>query len=1223
MSHALRTPDTRRLPIEDYLSDIARAVDTHAVVIVCGATGSGKSTRVPRLLLDADPALRIGHTQPRRLAARTVAARIALECGESLGERIGFQTRFDQVQSAATRLKVMTDGILLQEIARDRGLQRYDVLIIDEVHERSLNIDFLLGYLRGLLSKRPSLRVILMSATVEAERFRAFFNDAAIVEIPGATHPVSMRYRPATRDEQGNTDLLEQLVLAIQELDAEDYGDILVFLPGEREIHEAGESLRGLRLANTEILPLYARLTATDQQKVFTPHTARHIVLATNVAETSVTVPGVRHVIDSGLARIGSYSPRSKLQRLPITGVSQASAAQRAGRCGRERPGICVRLYSEEQLARRPLYTQPELQRSNLAGVILRLLDLKLGAVENFPLLDPPSTAAINDGYQLLRELGAIDGERQLLPMGKRLARLPIDPRLAAMVLAAADLACLREVLVIVSALSAGDVRERPPQARHAADLAHAKYRDARSDFLWYVNAWEALAREFVPLSRRQQQAYCVTQHWSWRRTREWLDIHRELQRHVARMNATVNAIPASYRAIHCALLHGLLTHVARWERKTEYVGCRQRRLRLHPSSSLKAHPPPWIMASEITETNATFARTAAKIDPRWIASIGDKILKRSHSAPQWDVQHGEAYVLEEQALFGLVITAGRRRALATFDLVHAREIFIRQALVQGELGASSGFLAHNLALMAKIRAAEERARRRDLLAEESTLCAFYTNRIPYEIATRRQLNAWLREAGERDALLRMDEKIATRAGIEGVTEYLYPDRLRVRGFELPLSYRYAPGEEDDGVTVNVPIAALVSITASDFDRLVPGLLAEKIAALIRKLPKAQRRYLSPVGEFAPALTAALESSTDTLPQALSEAAARMTGVTIAPELWQQTALPDYLKMRVRLIDAEAKPVAATRDLVTWLHGQTNVGARAFAALPWPPFTGGTPPWGFGAMPPQVSLMVGGTTLIGYPALRDRQHAVDVQVFAEPTAARDSHRVGLVRLLMLTSPRLVKTLRREVAREVGLELLSVRMGRGAGITGELVTAAFHCLMRDIALPREAGEFELLRDEAEQRAYRELRRLADEVLGWLEEAVQLRTTADRIAARWPAARTDIDAQLAELFAPGFLWERASELSHYARYLKGISVRLQRFDENPGRDAELTAAFNSVKAHCVTALARANTSIKARVRFLLNEYRVAVFAPQLRTVEKVSLQRIQEVLDLSARQDTELP
>ncbi|MSR15068.1 MAG: ATP-dependent RNA helicase HrpA [Gammaproteobacteria bacterium] len=1200
------------LPIMAHLGLLEHLLKRTPVTLVCGATGSGKSTQVPQLCLSLAHQPRIGHTQPRRLAARTVAQRIASERGERLGEIVGYQTRFEREAVSATRLKVMTDGILLQEISRDRELRSYDIVIVDEVHERSLNIDFLLGYLRTLLPRRPELRVILMSATFAVERFQAFFGNAAVLEIPGATHAIDMRYRPLTFEEDGSSDLNEAIVQSIKELDAEARGDILVFLPGEREIAEAAEAVNGARFQATEVLPLYARLSVAEQQKVFSPHQGRHIVLATNVAETSVTVPGIHHVIDSGLARLGSYSSRSKLQRLPVGAISQASAEQRKGRCGRERPGICVRLFSEEQFARRPPYTEPEIRRSNLAAVILRLADLKLGSLEDFPLVDSPTSPAIADGYQLLRELGALDHQRHLTPTGHQLARIPLDPRLAKMLASAAEFNCVREILVIVSALSAGDVRERPREARSFADIAHSQFRDHRSDFLWFLAAWTAVQQELLPLSRRQQQAYCRTQFWSWRRIREWLDLHRELSSRCHALGLRLSDTPASYRAIHQAVLAGVLSRIARWEEKTDYVGCRQQRVRLHPGSAVRTRPPKWIVAAEITETSATYARLVAKIDPSWAARAATHLAKRTYSEAQWDVERGEAYVLEEQALYGLTLIRNRRVALQDLDPARARAVLIAQGLVAGRLGTLPRFLRHNLELVDKVKAAEERARRRDLLADEGTLAAFYAAHLPIEITTRRQLAAWLRPDDSRNQQLQMSDEMVTRGGIAQVTDFLYPAVLNRRGMRLPLSYRFAPGEDDDGVTVAIPFAVAALFTSADFERLVPGLLSEKVTAMIKRLPKERRRYLAPLAEYAPALTAAIEHLPGSLAQALSAAVLRITGMRIGDDEWDSVNLPAHLQPSVRLLDQIGKECGRTRDLCAWLASAGAEPGVAFQTLPWGITQDVITSWTSGVVPETISLRIGGIEISGYPALQPASAGARWMVSHDPTEARRIHREGTRCLLLYSLQREVKLLGKEIGRMPLLKLQAQRFGVGPEFEQLLLTAAFGAAMTDLELPRDEATFVRIKAQVQATVFARLAEWMSELEMLFALASEITTLLPAIASGFPEVREDIDAQLRALFRYGLAHGQFSVLRHYPRYLRAVRQRLERLSENPRKDQFKHAQFAATRARADALDFSREPETAARLRYLLEEFRVSLFAPTLGTAEKVSARRIEEFL-----------
>ena len=1204
------------LPIAPYLEAISAALATHAVTIVCGATGSGKSTQVPQLCLSlpGSPPHRIGHTQPRRIAARAIATRIAAERGERLGETVGYHTRFEQCRTATTRLKVMTDGILLQEIRHDPALRAYDVVIIDEVHERSLNVDLLIGYLRTVLMRRRDLRVILMSATLEAERCREFFGEAAIIEVPGRVYPVDIRYRPLIDDVGDEVDLTDGILRAVRELDGEDRGDILVFLPGEREIADADELLRGARLPATEVLPLYARLSTREQQRVFAPHERRHIILATNVAETSLTVPGVRHVIDSGLARISHYGARSKLQRLPTLPVAQASAAQRAGRCGRERAGVCVRLYSEDDFTRRPAHTEPELRRANLAGVILRLADLRLGTLDTFPLLDPPTSLAINDGYHLLRELGAVDQSRLLTRCGQQLARLPIDPRLGRVLLAAGELHCLTEMLVIASALSAGDMRERPPAALAAADLAHAEFSDSRSDFLWYVKAWSALRRELMPLSRRRQQVACRARHLSWRRVREWFDIHAELNKHAVTLKLPINAEPASYRAIHHALLVGFASQIARWDKKSDYVACRQQRVRLHPGSALRHHPPKWVVAAELTETTTIYARTIAKIDPTWVARAVPHLLKQSYSEPEWDPVRGEAYVLEDQALYGLTVVRSRRLALHAHDSPRARAVFVARALVAGELNAMPGFLLANLALIARIKAAEERVRRRDLLVADDALAAFYVARIPSDIATRRQLLAWLACASANDALLHMNEGDATRVGVGIVNDYLYPAHLAVGGTELPLTYRFAPAADDDGITATVPAALIRHFDAGDFERLVPGMLTEKIQMMLKRLPKEQRRYLSPQAEFAPALAAAIEDEPDRLQFALSAAAARMTGARIAPEAWAVAVLPVHLRMRFSVCADDGNEIACGRDLAALQSSALPEIAHAFENLPWGLPKIATAEWAIGDLPVCVERTVAGVQVLGYPGLQVINDVVAVGVFRDRFEAELQHRNGVIALLGQALPSVKKSLHKDFAHQIQLQLHVRRVGQGSNFEERLLDAALWRTVGPRPLPRSQLAFMQIRERVVTGLFSTYSQLIAELKSIFATAVSiLSVDLPTVASRWPEVARDLEDQLRALFDDGFLGAGAAGIEHYGRYLRAVKFRLERLVEAPHKDRLKLDRLRPVLVRCAASVGTMDAAATQRFKFLIQEFRVSLFAPTLGVAENVSGERLMAYLD----------
>ena len=1212
LAAAARMPEG--LPITACRDDIARAIGGGRVTIVCGSTGSGKSTQLPKLALALGRGVlgRIGVTQPRRLAARAIAGRLAAELDVELGGLVGFQTRFEQQLSAATRVKVMTDGILLQELARDRQLLAYDTLIIDEVHERSLNIDFLLGYLRKLLMRRDDLKLILTSATLEAERCTEFFGGAAIVHVPGRGFPVDIRHRPPPAGQ--DSEPAQAILQAIAELDAEDYGDILVFLPGEREIAELGEALAKAGLRNTEVLPLYARLTAREQQRVFAPHQRRHVILATNVAETSLTVPGVRHVIDTGLVRLATYSPRSRLQRLPTVPNSQASAAQRAGRCGRERPGICIRLYGEDDFAARPAHTPPELQRSNLAGVLLRLAELRLGPIESFSFLDPPEQRAINDGYTLLRELGAFDADNRLTRRGAAIARLPLDPRLGAVLLAAADEGAVAEVLVIVAALSVGDVRDWPRDQRQAADAAHAADADRRSEFMWFLSAWRVLQDEFKGRSRRQQLAWCRARFWSWRRAREWLAVHAQLLAAVGTLGLKLNEQPANYRAVHTALLAGFATRIGRLGEDQRYVGVRGGRFRLHPTSSLRAAPPRWVMAAELTETTAAYARIAARIETPWVVKAAAPLIRRSHAEPYWDARQGRVLAREEQSLQGLILSADGVVDYARVDAAAAREVFIEKALVEGELGAEPPFLVHNRDLLAQVRQWEERVRRHDLLADPAQLADFYRERLPADIGSRRQLLAWLREERGRDALLSMREADATQAQWASLGRHLFPESLVVAGLTLRLHYRFEPGAEEDGVTVEVPASVLHQVEAAHFERLVPGLLRDKVHALLKALPKAQRRVVSPLNAFAASLTAAVEDLDGPLTACLGREIERMTGQRIEPAAWRSDELPAHLMMRYQVTGAEGETLAAGRDLPALTRQLARAARVAFEQARWESGARSVGDWIFGVLPAQVSTVARGHAVLGHPALRDEGGEVVLVVLSDAEEALATHRAGVVALLMLNLGRELKGLRRRLADFARVALQARALGWSQPFDEWLLRGAVAaCVGEDV--PRDAEAFACLLAAARRAVtahFEDAARLAAELFA---QAVKVQQLIEDLTPRMRAeVAADLRAQLHELVAPGSVADalRRPPL-HGARFLRAMERRLERLALDPDKDFRKFSTLSALLARAAQLLPRTTQARRERVCYLLQELRVAVFAPEVRTAESISVKRMEAMLE----------
>lgn len=1207
------------LPIASCADELRAALARREVTIVCGSTGSGKSTQLPKLALELGRGVLgcVGVTQPRRLAARAIAERLSRELRAEPGTVVGFHTRFERRFGPATRVKVMTDGILLQELGHDRDLLAYDTIILDEVHERSVNIDVLLGYLRKLRRKRPDLKLVLTSATLEAERFAEFFGDAEIVRIPGKSYPVAIRYRPPAADVDG--DLVTPILAAIAELDAEEYGDILVFLPGEREIAEVGDALGRADLRQTAVLPLYARLDPRQQHRIFAPHRERHVILATNVAETSLTVPGVRHVIDSGLVRLADYSPRSRLQRLPTVANSQASAAQRAGRCGRERPGICIRLYSEADHAQRPLHTRPELQRSNLAGVMLRLAALGIGALEEFEFLDPPLPRAVTDGRALLRELGAFDAELKLTERGALLARLPLDPRLGAALLAGAEHGALGELLVIVAALSVGDVRDWPVERRAAAASAHAADANRRSEFIWFLHAWQELTSAFAGASRRQQLAWCRARFWSWRRAREWLAVHAQLTRIAGELNLVPNATPASYRAVHTALLAGFAARIGRLDtergRAVRYVGARGGHFQLHSTSSLRGAPPKWIVVAELTETTTAYARIAARIEIAWVAAAVPQLVRRSYDSPAWDAARGQVLARERLALHGLELHAERRIDYARIEAQHAREIFIAAALVDGEFGAPPpAFLAHNLALVAHVRAWETRVRRHDLLLEPARLAARYAEHLPADVTDRRKLLRWLREDPRRDATLHWRIADVSGAGFESIEQHLFPETLRAGALELALRYRFDPGAEDDGVTVEVPAAVLPRLEAADFDRLVPGLLGERIHALLKTLPKARRRLVSPLAEFAQSLTAAIADRAGPLLPLLSREIERMTGSRIDPAEFRPAEVAAHLRMRYLVRGADGSTLGAGRDLPALAHTYACAAQRAFRTVAWPRGActqSGS--WVFGELPTELQQTSGGYPVVGYPALAvDASGTVRLEVYAAAGTALENHRRGVLALLEKALARDLKALRHRTAGLERFTLQAHALGWRRPLGEWLAASACAASVGD-TLPRDLAAWEQLLTTARRGLAERHQELVQRSAAVLTQAFELNGRLAALGTRLrPEIADDLRAQLALLADPESLAD-ADFARHLPRYLRAFELRLERLANDPEKDARKFAPLAPLWARSVALSDGLESARRRQLRYWWQELRVTVFAPEMRSAEHVSLARMESLLD----------
>ncbi|MCA8202932.1 ATP-dependent RNA helicase HrpA [Burkholderia sp. AU33545] len=1233
------------LPVSGKRDEIARAIAGHQVVIVCGETGSGKTTQLPKICLDLGRGLGaggtglIGHTQPRRLAASSTGRRIAEELGTPFGEVVGYKVRFTDNLAPGASVKLMTDGILLAETQTDPLLKAYDTLIIDEAHERSLNIDFLLGYLKEILPRRPDLKLIVTSATIDADRFARHFGTderpAPVIEVSGRLYPVEMRYRPVAEDRpavknaegtggrdrvktarEAERDLMDAIVDAVDELCREGPGDVLVFLPGEREIREAAEALRKHHPPHTEILPLFARLSAADQDKVFKASNARRIVLATNVAETSLTVPGIRYVVDTGLARVKRYSYRNKVEQLQVESISQAAANQRAGRCGRVADGVCIRLYEESDYQARARFTDPEILRSSLASVILRMKSLHLTAIESFPFLEPPPGRAIADGYQLLNELGAVDDDNALTPLGRELARLPLDPRVGRMILAARDQQSLREVLIIASALSVQDPRDRPIEAQEQADQAHRRFADERSEFLQWLKIWawfeEAVAHK---KSNRQLVDACRQNFLSHLRLREWRDVHSQLLTVVREHGWRLNEVEATYEQVHLALLTGLLGNLGmKADDDPHYLGARGIKFYLWPGSALAKKAGRWVMAAELVETSRLYARCLAKIEPEWVEKIGAHLLKKSLSEPHWEKRPAQVSAFERATLYGLPIYHRRRVAFGKQDPARARELFIRGALVEGEFDTKLPFFAHNRKLLADIEQLEHKSRRQDVLVDDELIYAYYDQAIPEGIHTGAAFERWYRDeakkggqAEEKQRLLYLSRDDLMRHEAAGVTTELFPKRATMAGVEMALTYHFEPGTPRDGVTLAVPLYALNQVDARRCEWLVPGMLKEKVQLLLKSLPQKLRRHCVPLPEYAAGFverTGRERFGAGALVEALIADVRGETQVAMKTADFKLETLPAHLFMNFKVIDEHGRQLAMGRNLAQLRQelgaqaqqqfqkiaaastiapggeaGEGDAGdAPALAAVPGSAAKGGKPgkgaaphtaapaeagatalyenltTWNFGKLPELLEIRRRGQTLYGYPALVDRGTHCDVEVFDSPEEAARIHRAGLRRLFALQLKEPIKFLEKNLPglREMAMQYMS--LGTQDELRDQLIDTALDRACLQDPLPDDDASFHARRDEGRSR----LNLLAQEIARLVGQILaEYAGLAKKLAQAKPFAQAhaDLQQQLAALVGKRFVIDTPYvQLAHFPRYLKGIALRIDKLKADPARDAK---------------------------------------------------------------------
>ena len=1224
------------LPITARRDEIIGLLNDHQVLVLCGETGSGKSTQLPKLCLELGRGVfgRIGHTQPRRIAARSLANRIAKELGQEVGASVGYKVRFRDRVGENTQIKLLTDGMLLAEIRSDRDLTEYDTLIIDEAHERSLNIDFLLGYLKGLLRRRRDLKVIVTSATIDPVRFSRHFADAPVIEVSGRTFPVELRYRPPEEPGAGERDesMQQAIVDAIDELGREGSGDILVFLSGEREIRETAETLRKHRMLHSEVVPLYARLSPTEQARVFIPSGHRRIVLATNVAETSLTVPGIRYVIDTGFARISRYSARSKIQRLPIERISQASAEQRKGRCGRVADGICIRLYEEDDHDARPAFTEPEIQRTNLAAVILQMATLGFGEVDRFPFVDPPDGRLVRDGYKLLEELAAVDRERTVTRLGRTLARLPVDPRIGRMLLAAAHSACLGEVLVIAAALSIQDPRDRPVEKRQEADEAHAQFADERSDFVGLLNLWKFLEENRRHLTRRKFERLCRQYFLSATRVREWHDVVVQLRLQMHELGYRDNEAPADYATLHRALLSGLLSHIGlRGQGKErDYLGARNRRFFIFPGSALFNKQPKWVMAAELVETTRLYARAVAAIEPEWIEPLAGHLIKHSYAAPRWQARRGQVGADEKVTLYGLPIVPRRRINYGPIDPETSHEIFLRHGLTEGDMHTKAPFWRHNHELIADLRALEAKSRRRDMLVDEEVIFGFYANRIPGDIYSVAQLETWLRQQPRSQAKC-LHMRVADILKVEPAKETAeqYPDHLDLNDSRLPLHYRFSPGEEDDGVTLSVPVSMIGQVTPGVADRLVPGLLLEKITALLKGLPKSLRRQLVPVPDYAERCLAALPASDAPLIQSLGQVLRDIAGVTVPEDAWSVDALPQHLQLRLQVLDPQGKkPLDVSRDIAALQ--QTYAGhfdESANAPAEQDRATRMTS-WDCGTLLEERQQRAGRLQIRVYPALVDAGDHVRVQDLDSLPNAQRAHRNGVRRLLMLVESRTRRNLQKNI-RDLARMKLQYAKAPAATFPGfpvdqkselldDIMALAFEqAFLTDPWSIRDAGAFQRCREAGKPLLGPALATISGRVAEILALAHQARAALAALnQPNWRASIDDMQTQLADLVYQGFLQHVGlQQLAQYPRYLTGLVRRIDKLHDGALRDQQRVAELRLVeqpwreRQRAAAARGGQRDPRLDEMRWMLEELRVSLFAQELGTAHPVSVKRIQ--------------
>ena len=1214
------------LPVSQRKAEIQKLLSEHQVIVVAGETGSGKTTQLPKMCLELGFGNlgMIGHTQPRRIAARSVAARIAEELETELGGLVGYKVRFNDQISDNTQIKLMTDGILLAEIQNDRFLNQYSCLIIDEAHERSLNNDFILGYLKQLLPRRRDLKVIITSATIDVERFSKHFNNAPIIEVSGRTYPVEVRYRPVV--EEDDQDQLQGILNAVDELHAEGRGDILIFLNGEREIRDTAEALQKQNLKHTEILPLFARLSAQEQNKIFHPSGLNRIVLATNVAETSLTVPSIKYVIDPGTARISRYSYRTKVQRLPIEPISQASANQRKGRCGRVSEGICIRLYSEEDFNSRPEFTDPEILRTNLASVILQMTALGLDDIEAFPFVDAPDKRHIQDGVKLLEELGAFEtiqtklGEkRRLTTIGRQLAQLPVDPRLAKMLLSAVNFGSVYEMMIIVSALSIQDPRERPTEKQQASDEKHRRFADKKSDFLAFLNLWNYVQEQQKTLTKNQFRRQCQKDFLNYLRIREWQDIYQQIRLAVREMGLPINSEKAEYQQIHTALLSGLLSHIGLKEaEKQQYLGARNAHFAIFPNSVLFKKQPKWVTAAELVETSKLWGRMVAEIEPEWIEPLAEHLTKKSYSEPRWSKSRGAVIADEKVSLYGVPIVAGRPVNYGAIDPTVSHEIFIQSALVEGDWNTKHKFFKENQRLVREVEELEHKSRRRDILVDDRTLFEFYDQRIGTEVVSQKHFDTWWKKAQQKDPeLLNFERSFLINDDAEQVSKLDFPNFWHQGNLKLKLTYQFEPGSDADGVTVHIPLPLLNQVEMTGFDWQIPGLREELVIALIKSLPKSYRRNFVPAPNYAQAFLGRAVPLEKPLLDTLIYELRRMTGVTVEAEHWHWEQIPSHLKMTFRVVDENGKKIAESMNLDELKFNlkdrvQESISAVADDGIE----QSGLHIWSFAELPQCYEQKQRGFSVKAFPAIVDEKDAVGIKLFETEFEQAVAMQQGLRRLLLLNVPSPIKYLHEKLPNKAKLGLYFTPFGRVLDLIDDCIACAVDKLIADFGgfVWDETG-FEKLRDFVRENLNEvtvDIAQKVEQILS-LNHALNQRLKG-KMDFTMAFALSDIKSQLSGLVYQGFVqkigYDRLPDLQ---RYLQAVDKRIDKLAQDVNRDRAAMLRVEQVQQAYQQLLAKLPKSKPisdevAEIRYMIEELRVSLFAQQLGTKYQVSEKRV---------------